>query len=132
VNGGGGGARGAFGPRGVGADDARQLRGEVRERLAEAQALRQQLAREGRDVSQLDDVIRGLRSLGSDAIWGDGENLRRLQEQVVDNLKQYEFGLRRDVLGADRERLFLSGTDEVPEGFRKLVEEYYRALSRQR
>jgi hypothetical protein len=36
------------------------------------------------------------------------------------------------VLGAERERLFLSGTDEVPEGYRKLVEEYYRALSRQR
>ena len=26
--------------------------------------------------------------------------------------------------------LFLGGSDEVPEGFRKLVEEYYRALSR--
>ncbi|MBR9990739.1 MAG: hypothetical protein KFH98_13345 [Gemmatimonadetes bacterium] len=83
-------------------------------------------------MAQLDDVIRGLRSLGDDGIWGDGENLRRLQDQVVDNLKQYEFGLRRDVLGAARERLFLSGTDEVPEGFRKLVEEYYRSLSRER
>jgi hypothetical protein len=133
MNGGGGGARGAIGSRGgVSGDDARQLRGEVRQRLEEAQALRQQLAREGRDVSQLDEAIRGLRALGSDAIWGDGENLRRLQEQVVDNLKQYEFGLRRDVLGAERERLFLSGTDEVPEGFRKLVEEYYRSLSRDR
>jgi hypothetical protein len=132
MNGGVGGARGAIGPRGVSSDDARQLRNEVRQRLAEAQALRQQLSRDGRDVSQLDEVIRGLRALGGDEVWGDGENLRRLQAAVVDNLKQYEFGLRREVLGAERERLFLSGTDEVPEGFRKLVEEYYRALSRER
>jgi hypothetical protein len=132
MSGGGGGAQGAIGSRGVDADDARQLQREVRERLAEAQALRQQLARDGRDVAQLDEVIRGLRALGSDAPWGNAENLQRLQAQVVDNLKQYEFGLRRDVLGAERERLFLSGTDEVPEGYRKLVEEYYRALSRQR
>jgi hypothetical protein len=132
MNGGVGGARGAIGPRGVSSDDARQLRSEVRQRLAEAQALRQQLSRDGRDVSQLDEVIRGLRALGGGEVWGDGENLRRLQAAVVDNLKQYEFGLRREVLGAERERLFLSGTDEVPEGFRKLVEEYYRALSRER
>ena len=58
--------------------------------------------------------------------------LPQLSAAIVDRLKQYEFGLRRDVLGADRERLFLSGTDEVPEAYRRLVEEYYRSLSRQR
>jgi hypothetical protein len=50
----------------------------------------------------------------------------------VDGLKQYEFGLRREVLGAGREQVFLSGTEEVPEAFRKLVEEYYRQLSREK
>jgi hypothetical protein len=45
-------------------------------------------------------------------------------------MKQFEFGLRRE-LGSDiQDRLFLSGNDEVPEGFRKYVEDYYRALAR--
>jgi hypothetical protein len=33
---------------------------------------------------------------------------------------------------ADDQKLLLSGSDEVPEGFRKMVEEYYRALARRR
>lgn len=133
VNTGGGGATGAAGGRaGFSGEESRQLRGEVRQRLAEAQAVRQQLSREGRDVGDLDEVIRGLRTLEGSAPWGSADDLQRLQSAIVDRLKQYEFGLRRDVLGADRERLFLSGTDEVPEAYRRLVEEYYRALARER
>jgi hypothetical protein len=132
LNAGGGGATGAAGPRGIAADDARQLRGEARQRLTEAQSLRQQLAREGRGVAELDEVIRGLRTLEGGAPWGDAQDLERLQAAIVDRLKQYEFGLRRDVLGADRDRLFLSGSDEVPESYRRLVEEYYRSLARER
>ncbi|CAN5773824.1 hypothetical protein BH23GEM9_BH23GEM9_37580 [soil metagenome] len=123
------GGRGAVG---VTPEQARQFRGEVRERLAEAQALRQELARSGRDVAELDNVIRGLRSLEGGGVWDNASEVQRLQAALVDGVKQFEFGLRRDLLGSERDRLFLSGTDEVPEGFRKLVEEYYRALARER
>jgi hypothetical protein len=114
------------------ADMARQLRADVRERLAEAQALRRELAQAGRDVAQLEEAIRDLRALDNAGVWTNVLDVQRLQASLVDGLKQFEFGLRRDVLGAGREQVFLSGTDEVPEAFRKLVEEYYRQLSRER
>ena len=54
----------------------------------------------------------------------------RLQDEVVQGLKRFEFALRRELqLGS--ERVFLSGSEEVPATFRELVEEYYRALSRE-
>jgi hypothetical protein len=48
---------------------------------------------------------------------------------VADNMKRFEYGLRRKVEG-DQNQILLSGNDEVPEQFRKLVEQYYRSLSK--
>jgi hypothetical protein len=50
---------------------------------------------------------------------------------VVEGLKTAEFALRREVEGPDREKLFLSGSQDVPAGWQRLVEEYYRSLARQ-
>jgi len=44
-------------------------------------------------------------------------------------MKRFEYGLRRKVEG-DANQVLLSGNDEVPEQFRKLVEQYYRSLSK--
>ena len=40
------------------------------------------------------------------------------------------YAMRREVEGPDREKLFLSGTQDLPPGWQALVEEYYRSLSR--
>ena len=48
---------------------------------------------------------------------------------MVQGLKQFEDGLRRQLEGGERE-IFLSGSEDVPPGYREMVEEYYRALSR--
>ena len=53
----------------------------------------------------------------------------RLQRQVADSMKRFEYGLRRKVEG-DANQVVVSGTDEVPEQFRTLVEQYYRSLSK--
>ncbi len=45
-------------------------------------------------------------------------------------LKRLEFGLRREVEGQSTAPTARTGTDEVPEGYRRLVEEYYKALAR--
>ena len=45
------------------------------------------------------------------------------------NLKRFEFDLRKKV-GGDSQQLFLSGSDEVPPGFRQAIEEYYRSLAK--
>ena len=41
----------------------------------------------------------------------------------------FEYALRREMEGTDPEKLRLSGSAEVPEGWRPLVEEYYRSLA---
>jgi hypothetical protein len=112
------------------AEQIRQFRNEMRQQLGDAQRLRQELSREGLDVTGLDRAIEGMRNLEDERIYGDPIGLERLQAAVTNDLKEFEFGLRRQVLGEQDARPSLSGTDEVPEGFRKLVEEYYRSLSR--
>jgi hypothetical protein len=48
---------------------------------------------------------------------------------VTDSAKRLEYDLRRKIEGAEGQ-LLLSGSDEVPEKFRKSVEQYYRSLSK--
>ena len=44
-------------------------------------------------------------------------------------MKKFEFSLRRKA-GATNDSLSLSGSDQVPEGFRPAIEEYYRSLAK--
>ena len=75
-------------------------------------------------------MIGALRQLDRESVYLDLGELNRLQSQIVEGLKQVEFAIRRELEGEDEDRVFVSGSDEVPTGFRQLVEEYYRALSR--
>jgi hypothetical protein len=81
------------------------------------------------DARQLEDVLRGLRQLQDDRIYQDVEELQRLQSAVTENMKRFEFGLRRRAEGGNAQPV-LSGSDEVPEQFRKMVEQYYKSLSK--
>ncbi len=125
-----------FGPggsgwaRGLTPEDIRQFRGEYRERAREMADLREQLTDAGVGVEELDDVIRAMRALDDRRVYDDMEEIIRLQTQILEGVKRFEFGLRRVAGEGDAERLLLSGSDEVPQGFRQLIEEYYRSLSR--
>jgi hypothetical protein len=44
-------------------------------------------------------------------------------------MKRVEYALRRQ-LGEEANRAIVTGAEEVPQEFRKLVEEYYRSLSK--
>ena len=57
------------------------------------------------------------------------EALARLQTSVTESIKRFEYTLRRR-LDANANQVFLSGSDDVPEQYRKLVEQYYRSLSK--
>jgi hypothetical protein len=81
------------------------------------------------DAREIDAMLRNLRQLTDDRVYKDVEELRRLQAQVTDSAKRIEYDLRRKAEGADGQ-LLLSGSDEVPEKFRKSVEQYYRSLSK--
>ena len=72
----------------------------------------------------LDAVSRELRTMDL----GAPKGLEQLKASV-DQLKRFEFDLRKKV-GGDSQQLFLSGSDEVPPGFRQAIEEYYRSLAK--
>jgi hypothetical protein len=60
-----------------------------------------------------------------------GSDIEALVAETLEDLKMFEYALRREFEGTDVEKLRLSGSAEVPEGWRRLVEEYYRSLSRE-
>jgi len=77
----------------------------------------------------LDEVLRQLRQLDTDQVYADPRGLEQLQAAAIDKLKKFEFMLRRNT-EAGNESLSLSGSDQVPEGFRQAIEEYYRSLAK--
>ncbi len=123
-SGGGYGNRRPFSP-----EDIRQWQREFRQRLGDAQDIRRLLRQEGFSAGDLDEVIRQLQALDDGRVYQDAESIARLQTFVLEELKRFEYRLRREV-DVEDEDLFLASSDEVPPGFRELIEEYYRALSR--
>jgi hypothetical protein len=111
-------------------DDTRQFRREFRDRRESAEALRRELAGQGRDVADLERLIARLRELESRRGYDDAEEIARLQGAVIEGLKAFEFALWRDVAQQTGTEPRLEGSDEVPAGFRSLVEEYYRSLAK--
>jgi hypothetical protein len=119
------------GPGGLNQGARRQQRSEARQRLEDAQELRQQLRAQGLGAEELDGIVRGLQDLLDDRPYEDAEELARLQAALADQAKRLELGLRVGLTGEDRLRLFLSGNPDVDPEYRALVEEYYRSLSRE-
>ena len=109
-------------------EQTRQFRGEARQRTADAEALRRLLNQQKIDSKELDEIIKGLRKLDDESVYANPETLARLEQSVTDNVKRFEYMLRRR-LDANSGQVFLSGNDDVPEQYRKLVEQYYRSLS---
>jgi hypothetical protein len=110
-------------------DDIRQFRREFREWANDADALRRQLQAAGVNPRDFDEVIKDLRMFDNDRLYADPQGLEKLQAAAIDRLKKFEFTLRRKA-DAGNDSLSLSGSDQVPDGFRQAIEEYYRSLSK--
>src|SRR4030095_13593885 len=110
-------------------EQVRQFRGETRQRVADAEALRRLLSQQKIDTKELDEIIRGLRKLDEQRRSSNAQSLASLEQAVTDNIKRFEYTLRRK-LDANASQVFLSNSDDVPEQYRKLVEQYYRSLSK--
>jgi hypothetical protein len=114
-----------------------QFTREMAARISEAQALRAQLARQGGDsaraiVRTLDSTIANMEALQNRRIAGEPRGIAELQNSVVEGLKSVEFGIRRQFLSSQADKVFLGNKDEVPAAYQKMVEEYYKALSKTR
>jgi hypothetical protein len=127
---GGGGGRGGENISGDGADDARQLASELRERLRDAEGLRRELGGSSSGGRELGGAIEQLRRLADGRMEGEAQTAASLKAQVIDPLRQLEVELSRrlrEQLG--RTNLRLGDQGAAPERYRKSVEEYYRRLS---
>jgi hypothetical protein len=111
-------------------DDIRQFSREFREQRQSAEALKRELQQMGVDPSDLNRMIEQMRQLENGKNYDDPVSLERLQQSLIDGLKAFEFALRRQVEGADKGRPVLGGSGDVPAGFRQMVDEYYRSLSK--
>lgn len=122
--GGGGGGRGR-----LSAEESRQLRREITERARDAEAFRRALEQSGISSPQAAALAQRLQGLASDRNMKDPLGLAELAGQVAEDIKMIEYVLRREADG-QRPELQLSGSEELPPGYRAMVEEYYRTLAR--
>jgi hypothetical protein len=110
-------------------EDVRQFRDEARRFVNEGRQLRDFFREQKLDARELEEILRKLRELEDSRVYQDVDELLALQSFVSEGIKRVEFTLRRK-LGEETDRALVSGAEEVPPEFRKLVEEYYRSLSR--
>ncbi len=120
---------GSFQPGTMSNEEVRQFQRELSERVRQGRELSDQLRQQGLDSTSLDQILRQMNALQVRKINNDPLALNQLKEGVVEGLRQFEYTLWREIEGGE-EKLFLENSDFVPDGYRELVEEYYRKLSR--
>ena len=111
------------------AEDLRQFDRELQQRQQDLEALRGELRRERMDTADLDQVLRQMGDLNLLGLNRDPLALESLRRDIVEGLRQFEYRLWRDLRGADTERVYLGNSDQVPPGYRELVDEYFRKLA---
>jgi hypothetical protein len=118
------------GESGGGASDERELASELRERIAEAEALRKQLGpnseagkRLGEAIEKLQQINRSSNAMNNPAV------LAMLKNDIIPQAQQVELELARqlqDKLGGSPGAL---GEGDAPDRYKKVIDDYYRRLS---
>ena len=108
-------------------EDIRQFRSELQQMVNSAEQLRRTVEKE--DQAAVAEILKQLKGLTSEQVFKDPAQFERLQAAAADAVKRFEFNLRRRTELKGNEVL-LSGDGDVPEEFRKLVEQYYKSLSK--
>jgi hypothetical protein len=109
--------------------DPRQFARDFRNWQGDADQLRRDLSAAGMNPRDLDDIVNQLRQLGDEHAYQNLEGVDKLQTAALEKLQAFEFSLRKKA-NPEQETLALSGSDEVPSGFRSQIEEYYRQLAK--
>jgi hypothetical protein len=122
----------SFGPpTGIGVplnQEERQLSREFQQRLMDAQELRRLLDRNSGQMENLDKAIESLRRADSD--FDNPEQIVRLKA-AIDYMRKVELDLARALESQDqKDKYFLSEDNEAPNTYKKLVDEYYKSLAK--
>ena len=111
------------------AEDLRQIDRELDQRRADLESLRNDLRRERMDTADLDRLLGQMGDLSLLGLNRDPLALERLRNDIVEGLRQFEYRLWRELRGGETERVYLGNSDQVPPGYRDLVDEYFRKLA---
>jgi hypothetical protein len=111
-------------------DDAQQFSREAQQRLADAEALRKELAQQGLPTKELDQAIDNLQQLTSARALEDTQAAASLRAKTLQGFQDFEFGLRRALGQSDSTRVLLERSGDVPPAYKQHVEEYYRAIGK--
>ncbi len=125
----GDGSGGYFQPGIYTGEELRQFQREVEQRRAELQALQGDLRSERLETADIERVLAQMGDLNLLGLNEDPLALESLRRDIVEGLRQFEYELWRELRGADEERLYLGNADQVPPGYRELVDEYFRNLA---
>ena len=116
-------------PPGGGRTQQEQQR-EIEQRVQDAQDLRRALDRNSAEAQDVDQIIRQLEGLRSDKLYNDPAGIARLQ-QAIDYLRQVELSLGGALARAlQSNKYYYTDDSDVPAAYKKLVEEYYKALAK--
>ncbi len=98
--------------------------------MKEAQELSKNL-RDRQDLAkQVQDMLERMKQMKSKMLH-DEQELERLQSSVIEGFRQLELDLSKQLQQViSRENLHLAKDEDVPEAYRRQVEEYYKALSK--
>jgi hypothetical protein len=84
----------------------------------------------GVDTRELDRAIARLGALDGAQILGNAAALQQLRDGVVENLKAFDFALRRTLGATESGGPALGGSEQVPAQYRDMVNEYFKSLAK--
>ena len=118
-------------PPSVNPQQARQFDKEFDLRLKEAQELSKSL-RDRQDLAkQVQDMLERMKQMKSKMLHDAARTGKRIQSSVIEGFRQLELDLSKQLQQViSRENLHLAKDEDVPEAYRRQVEEYYKALSK--
>ena len=103
---------------------------ELQQRALDAQELRRLLDQNAPQSDELDQVLQALQQISKAPRYDNAANMASLK-QAIDLLHKMELDLGRDLERAIQSDKFLYAEDsEVPNSYKKLVEEYYKSLAK--
>jgi len=121
---------GNFDPRQAGNFDPRQAVRELQQRYNEIRDLQNQLGPKSEYSQGLDQVARNLQALINDPKLGDPRAIDKLEQQVIDPFKGVELELSKKLqILLEKDNIRSAQEDEIPQGYQKLVEDYYKKLA---
>jgi hypothetical protein len=113
-----------------GAYDPRQYARELQERLTDIRELQRLVGPNTEEGRELQAIANNLQGLIRDPRVGDPQAIARLADQIIEPFRGIEMELSRSLqILLAKENIRSAQEHEIPAGYQKLVEEYYKKLS---